>query len=101
MSKSPRLIERRTMTSFSTAAIVGTVAIGLASNLGAENAQSPAPAFEVASVKATEPGNRVGGALMMLPERLVVRNQTLHALIATRLPDGNVPHRGWPNVDNV
>jgi uncharacterized protein (TIGR03435 family) len=39
--------------------------------------------FEVASIKATEPGNRVGGALMMLPERLVVRNQTLHALIST------------------
>ena len=35
------------------------------------------------SIKPTEPGNRVGRALMMLPERLVVRNQTLHALIST------------------
>lgn len=60
--------------------IIGSFVVPL---IGQQPADQKALAFEVASIKATEPGNRVGGALMMLPERLVVRNQTLRALIST------------------
>jgi uncharacterized protein (TIGR03435 family) len=61
-------------------ALVGVVFI--AASARAQSAQEKPLAFEVASVKPTERGNRVGGALQMLPDRLVVRNQTLQALIS-------------------